>query len=332
VFYKRGDPEDPRLGEVVQRWTGGPVDLRPGQPVLLGFPCDEGVRRNGGRVGAAQAPDAIRQQLYRFTTWDPCSWLCYQPTNRTPARTLELAPLGLLDIGNVRVTADLEVSQQRLGAVVASLFAAGTVPIVLGGGHETAFGHYLGYVQAGLDCAIINVDAHLDVRRYSQGAHSGSPFRQALEHPTHPLRPGRYVVFGAQRQSVARAHWEFVQQHQGRVIWCVGRHPTQFVDGLLATLIELKRKDAAVFLSVDADAFCQADVPAVSAPSPVGLDGEYWPKIAEHAAGLVRSLEIVEVNPALDRDHQTARWAALGIRQFLVGLAQRGNTPTPFHN
>ena len=33
---------------------------------LLGYACDEGVRRNKGRIGAAQGPDAIRKQLARL--------------------------------------------------------------------------------------------------------------------------------------------------------------------------------------------------------------------------------------------------------------------------
>src|SRR3990167_499831 len=33
---------------------------------LLGFRCDEGIRRNGGRIGAAEGPTAIRQALGRL--------------------------------------------------------------------------------------------------------------------------------------------------------------------------------------------------------------------------------------------------------------------------
>src|SRR5207302_897078 len=61
-------PDDPRLGEVTE--FGAPV-LRPGQAVLIGFPQDEGVHRNGGRPGAAAAPDEIRRWLRRLTPWDP---------------------------------------------------------------------------------------------------------------------------------------------------------------------------------------------------------------------------------------------------------------------
>jgi formiminoglutamase len=342
VFYKRGDPDDPRLGEVVQRWTGGSVDLCPGQPVLLGFPCDEGVRRNGGRVGAAQAPDAIRQQLYRFTTWQPV-WT-FVPETQGPRhaevqveRSLDLAELQLFDVGNIRVNGSLEAAQERLGTVVGTILKAGATPIILGGGHETAYGHYLGYVQAGMECGIINVDAHLDVRLYPGGGHSGSPFRQAIEHPTQPLKRGRYVVIGAQSQSVARAHWEFVQRHQGRVYWFdqtgfLVDAPTRLFFALEVT--RLATECPSILVTVDADAFRQGDVPGTSAPSSGGFLGQFWPALAARAGAFpgVRSIEMVEVNPMFDRDNQTVRWAALGIRQFLVGLAQRTSPPTSIHN
>ena len=313
LFHGRGDPADPRLGEVVRRWDGGPCTLFPRQAVLLGFPCDEGVRRNHGRPGAARAPDAIRDYLYRLTPWDPLA-------------EVDLASLPVTDLGNVRTDTELAVAQQRLGDVVAEVLRAGAVPVVFGGGHETAFGHYLGYVGAGLECAVMNIDAHLDVRPYPDGPHSGSPFRQAIEHPTWPLKPGRYVVVGAQRQSVARAHWEFVRDWRGRVHWLDSMGPDHRVmDVVDEELRCLAGECGAVLVSVDADAFRQADVPGTSAPSPFGLAGAAFPAIAFRAGAgpRVRSLEVVEINPSLDRDGQSARWAAVGVRQFLVGLARR---------
>ena len=36
--------------------------------VLIGFPHDEGVRRNGGRVGAKDGPDVVRTFLSKIGT------------------------------------------------------------------------------------------------------------------------------------------------------------------------------------------------------------------------------------------------------------------------
>ena len=179
--------DDLRLGDYVEFWSGGPSPLRPGRPVLIGFPQDAGVRRNAGRPGAAGAPLAIRRWLYRLTPWDAITGA-------------DLTRINLLDLGNVRSGDDVEASQAALAAVVAAVRTAGGLPVVLGGGHETAYGCFLGHVAVAPAVAIVNIDAHLDVRPTLDGrGHSGSSFRQALEHPTHPLTPGCYVCLGRSR-------------------------------------------------------------------------------------------------------------------------------------
>jgi arginase family enzyme len=57
----------------------------------------------------------------------------------------------------------------------------------------------------------------------------------------------------------------------------------------------------------------------------VGLSGEEvaeWARLAGADAG-VSSFELVEINPALDVDGRSARWAAVVVWQFLAGLARR---------
>ncbi|MDX1548872.1 MAG: arginase family protein, partial [Rhodothermales bacterium] len=163
-------PDDPRVGHLLGRALRGVEEAR---AVILGFPCDEGVRRNGGRPGAAAAPDALRQALYRFT-----------PDARHAEAFHDLLA-HTADLGNLRVEGTMEEAQRALGRALAPFLQRGAVPIVLGGGHETAFGHFLGYAEAGRAVSILNVDAHADVRPLRDGrGHSGSPFRQALEHPS----------------------------------------------------------------------------------------------------------------------------------------------------
>src|SRR5437660_1189611 len=108
-------PDDPRLGEVVEFWQGDPAALRPGRAVLVGFPQDEGVRRNHGRPGAAEALQEIRRWLYRLTPVhiDGNFNLAHQPP---------------LDVGNVRIQGDLEETQQALGEVVGGILRTGAVP------------------------------------------------------------------------------------------------------------------------------------------------------------------------------------------------------------
>jgi formiminoglutamase len=303
-------PDDPRLGEVLVPWRGDAAALSPGRAVLVGFPQDEGVRRNHGRPGAAEAPHAIRHQLARLVPWDPVD-------------DIDLARVPPLDAGNVRLEGGLEATQEALGEVVGGILAAGAVPVVLGGGHETAYGVYLGYVAAAKDVALVNLDAHLDVRPTASGATSGTPFRQGLEHPTRPLPGSRYVCLGAQPHAVSRQHWHDLRQRGGVVRWCgemrgaLAQHFVRERDRLAA--------ECPVHVTLDADVVQAADVPGVSAPNPLGLAGAEvaaWARLAGRSPA-VSGFDLVEINPRHDSDGRSARWAALVIWNLLVGLAAR---------
>ena len=60
-------PVDAAEGEAGRRWhqivQPLSVETEAGAVALLGFACDAGVARNGGRVGAAAGPAAIRDVL-----------------------------------------------------------------------------------------------------------------------------------------------------------------------------------------------------------------------------------------------------------------------------
>jgi formiminoglutamase len=296
-------PDDPRVGHLLGKGLEGG---RPPRVVLVGFPTDEGVRRNGGRAGAARAPGEIRRLLYRLT-----------PDVRALPAFTEIVAL-TQDIGDVATSSDLEADQQRLGDVVADILASGAFPIVLGGGHETAYGHFLGYVKAGRAVELVNIDAHTDVRppRPDGKGHSGSPFRQALEHPSRLARG--YAVAGLQPHAVAAPHLGYVTRQRGKVL---------FRDELTPAAVRalFRGLRAPALASFDIDAVDQAQAPGVSAPATGGLSAELW-LAAAHAAGrtpAVTSFDVVETNPSFDRDHQTARLAAVTVWEVLRGLAAR---------
>ena len=269
---------------------------------LLGFPSDEGVRRNGGRPGAAGGPAAIREALYRMTP-----------------DAMDAGPFGALldraaDLGDVAVTGDLEADQARLGARVGELLARGVVPVVLGGGHETAYGHFLGHAEAGRAVRALNWDAHADVRPLADGrGHSGSPFRQMLEHPS-GLCTG-YTVAGLHPWRVAAGHVAYVRRH-GEIVWG---------PGLTAAHAEhvVARLDGPTLASFDLDAVDAA--PGVSAPGVGGLPVSVWLRAAEACgrSAHVRSVDVVELNPLHDASGRTAVLAALTVWHVLRGLAMR---------
>ncbi|MHB1222316.1 MAG: arginase family protein, partial [Gammaproteobacteria bacterium] len=96
---------------------------------FLGFSCDEGVKRNLGRPGAIEGPAAIRTALAKLPVHIN-NFICY-------------------DAGDITCTnGNLEEAQAALAEATAMLLRNSITPIVLGGGHELAWGHYQGIHQA----------------------------------------------------------------------------------------------------------------------------------------------------------------------------------------
>ncbi len=294
--------DDPRLGHLLgTQLADGSVP----RAVLIGFPSDEGVHRNGGRVGAAGAPDEIRRMLFRLTP--------------DPERFEESVDLleHTLDLGNLVLTDDVERDQALLAEALAPLLRAGTFVIVLGGGHETSFGHFQGYAATGRRVGILNWDAHPDVRELKDGlGHAGSPFRQAILDPSGGCR--QFIAAGLLPHVVARSHLEFLAAHGARFVWRRDLSPAR-VDELYASL------EGPSFVSFDLDAVEQAAAPGASSPSVGGITADLWLHAAYRAGRTpaVRSCDLVEMNPVYDRDNAAARLAAATVWSVLKGLAER---------
>ncbi len=293
-------PDDPRVGRLLgsRLGVGETPDI-----VLVGFPSDEGVRRNGGRVGAARGPAAIRSAFYRLAP-DARSTRFDDLLGRTR------------DLGDVEVSGDVEADQRCLGEALDPYIERQCFVVVLGGGHETSYGHFLGYARRGQRVEILNWDAHADVRELVRGkAHSGSPFRQAIEDNSGACR--RYSVAGLQPHSVAREHVAFVER-QGRVVWRDDVSPERIAQLYRST-------DAPAMASFDLDAVNESEAPGVSAPNAAGLSSDLWIEAAYQAgrSPAVSSADIVELNPAVDRDGQTARLAAVTVWWLLRGRSER---------
>lgn len=294
------DENDPRVGQ----WLNS--EKEDFKVVLIGFPSDEGVRRNGGRPGAADAPAEIRKGLYKMT-----------PDAEETDLFINLLE-GATDIGNVDLSGDVAKDQGALGDIVAAYLEQSIIPVILGGGHETAYGHFLGYATAEMGTSIFNLDAHTDVRPFKDGRpHSGSPFRQALEHPEGWAES--YLVAGLQPHSAAKAHIEYVEKEGGSVLF---RDETNITS--ISGFFHQHNSDR-LMVTFDMDAVDQSQAPGVSAPCANGLPADLW-LTAAYLAGRneqVTSFDLSEVNPTYDRDGQTAKLAALTIWHFLLGLSQR---------
>jgi formiminoglutamase len=294
--------DDPRIGHLLGTHL---ADGSTPRAVIIGFPSDEGVHRNGGRVGAAGAPDEIRRMLFRLT-----------PDAERFEESVDLLE-HTLDLGNLVLTDDVERDQGLLGEALAPHLAAGSFVVVLGGGHETSFGHFQGYVASGARVAILNWDAHPDVRELQDGlGHAGSPFRQAILDPSGACR--QFVAAGLLPHVVARAHLEFLAAHGARFVWRRDLSPAR-IDEIYGSL------EGPSFVSFDLDAVEQSVAPGASSPAVGGISADLWLHAAYRAGRTraVRSCDVVEMNPVYDRDNAAARLAAATVWHLLKGLVER---------
>ena len=104
----------------------------------------------------------------------------------------------------------LESAQQALAATVAQHLDAGRFPLVLGGGHEMAWGSFKGLAthlamtEGAPRVGIVNFDAHFDLRRDTR-ATSGTPFLQIAQDCAARGWVFRYACLGVSRYANTEA-------------------------------------------------------------------------------------------------------------------------------
>jgi formiminoglutamase len=271
-----------------------------GVPALLGFACDAGVVRNHGRAGAAQGPREIRRALANV-----------------PAHGLSV----LADAGDVTCgDGDLEGAQAALGEAVCELLDAGARPVVLGGGHEVAFGTYQGLRkhwqkqgrlgQGRGRLAVVNFDAHFDLRT-SRPGNSGTPFDQIAEDCAAHGIDLTYCCLGVSRLSNTPALFDRADALHAHYVEDTNmqeRHLGARMADLDAWLADADH----VYLTIDMDVLAAAVAPGVSAPAAYGITLPVLETLVQHvcATGKVRVADIAETNPEYDQDHRTVRVAA----------------------
>jgi formiminoglutamase len=272
------------------------------EPALLGYACDAGVARNLGRPGSTEGPAALRKALAKMP-WP------------------ETGPGQLWDAGDVLCPSDkLETAQALLALQVERLLERGYFPLCVGGGHDIAFGHYSGvrrHLKQGQLLGIINFDAHFDLRRPEPAPHSGSPFYQIARACRNEGTEFRYACLGVRRDANPRELWERANAWD---VLSVERHElARSSDSVLERLHAFMQPLDAIYLTIDLDGFASAFAPGVSAASPMGFYPEEIMPILEAVlqSGKLVSADIAELNPAFDRDGQTAVLGAALLHKIL---------------
>ncbi len=268
--------------------------------VLHGFAVDEGVRRNKGRTGAQDAPDVIRKNMVNFP--------------------VILPDFSLLDFGNVTCEdGNLENAQSNLAKNVSKVLLKGGKSVVLSGGHEVTYGHYLGVKTAFPEqkIGIINIDAHFDNRQPEDGVgvNSGTGFWQiAQEGKIHSLH------IGIQRNSNTLKLFDTAHQYGMKYILA----DELFFENLPSVyqrIDDLLEEVDFAYVTICMDVFNASIAPGVSAAAYNGIFADaafmHFYRHILKSEKLI-ALDVAEVNPSFDIQDRTARLAASLVNEWFM--------------
>lgn len=273
---------DPLDGDLGLRWghvvTSGPAIS--GGTALVGFPSNEGVNLNQGRVGAAWGPDALRKALANLAL-HKVTTIC--------------------DLGDVNVASrDLEGSQERYADLAGDALALGARVVGMGGGHDIALASFMAVKKAFPQgrIGILNFDAHFDLR-VSGTRTSGTPFRDALmSDPS-----SAYMVIGISRPSNTKMLFKTASEFDA--IYFEDHSVPDCLGDWLAEIDHL-------YMTFDLDVLPSYEAPGVSAPNGIGVPlSQLLPLVKEAArSGKLRLFDVAELNPVHDLDGRTAKTGA----------------------
>lgn len=192
-------------------------------------------------------------------------------------------------------------------AAVSDAIAAGAVPIALGGDHAVSFPLVAAVAAAHGPLDILHIDAHPDLYDDFGGdprSHA-SPFARILEggHARRLVQLGIRTLNAHCRAQAERFGVEIVPMR--------GFTPA-----------DVPVLDAPLYISIDLDGFDPAFAPGVSHHEPGGLSVREVLDALDRQTARVAGADIVELNPARDRDGVTATLAAKLVKE-LAGLVAR---------
>ena len=294
------------------------------QPVaVIGAALDLGA----GRRGVDMGPSAIRYAGLQATIEQLGRRYLDYGNVATPE-------VEAIDVGDERTRYLDEILRacERVADQVASAKGRGELPLVLGGDHSIALGTLGGLARVDGPGGVIWIDAHGDLNRPETsptGNVHGMPLAAALglagpafesEHwPQPALDPHRVALIGT--RSLDEAERDLLRDLDAAV-FTMSDLDRDGVERAVEQALEKVAGPGFVHLSLDMDAVDPEVAPGVGTPVRGGLSYREAHLAMELVAesGLVGSLEVVEVNPILDRENATAGLAvelvasALGAR------------------
>jgi formiminoglutamase len=304
----REDMDSLRWHQLIEFVDFRKTDMKPHQEgdrgfCFLGYCCDRGVKENLGRGGSDRAPSFIRKELSNH----PRSF-----DDNTQ----------ILDGGNITCSEEDQAQVNlELSTLIEKMLTLNLFPIILGGGHDLAYGHYRGILNAlkkdGNDkprLGIISFDAHFDLRPYKSGLSSGSMFTQIADESAENNSTLSLFYLGIQKTGNTLALFKKAEEIGALYIFAKDIEDSTLPD-VIKKLDKFIAQNDHIYITLCSDVFSSAFAPGVSAPQPFGLHPETGLKLIKHIVDSkkVVSFDIAEVLPRFDEDNRTAKLAAIII-------------------
>jgi len=247
--------------------------------------------------GCKDGPDAIRHALYPlFNHWPE---------------------LKIVDLGNVKLGLRTEDTYYALSEVFLMLLKYHIVPIILGGSQDLTYPIYQVYENTGKLVNITAIDPRFDIGGEGEGINSESYLSHIILHQPNYLF--NYTNIGYQTYYIDNENINLMKQLLFD-IYRLGTIKNR------AELSEPLLRNADI-ITIDAAAFCAADMPGVKRSSPNGFSSEDGCKMTRYA-GLnpkLTSIGFFNYNPKFDVNYQSANNLAEMVWYFLEGFSLRQN-------
>ena len=290
---------------------------------IIGAALDLGA----GRRGVDMGPSAIRYAGLD-TRIEELGRRCEDWGNVTAA----VAEASSVGDERARFLLQIKETCERIADLVARAVDEGFLPLVLGGDHSVALGTLGGLARMKGPGGVLWLDAHGDLNRPETsptGNVHGMPLAAALGRAGSEFEsdafslpaidPARVALVGV--RSLDEAERELLAALDARV-YTMSDLDRLGVESVMREALEHVAGDGFVHVSLDMDVLDPDVAPGVGTPVRGGLSYREAHLAMELVAesGLAGSLEVVEVNPILDRENETSRLAvelvasALGAR------------------
>jgi agmatinase len=245
------------------------------------------------RAGSRLAPAAIR--------WASQSIETYSPILHRDLEDVAFADLGDLEVADLapdQMVAEVQTQVERL--------AAHSLPLLLGGEHTLTLGAVQALHRTHPDLAVVQVDAHTDLREESEGRRVSHA--TVMRRIADAVTPQDIVQLGIR----AGTREEFAIAAQLR-------HSGPRLD--LPESIWAWLAQRPVYVSIDIDAIDPADAPGTGNPEPAGIPAADLLIFVRHLGQLrLVGMDVVEVSPPYDPSGRTAVLAATIVREAILAL------------